>query len=1008
MGKNPDWYRDEKLLLRELKRGGESVRADRSTKSWAASRGASDESRLQPPIRIRVPEIAGYEDLEELGRGGQGIVYGAMQHSTQRKVAIKVLLAGAWAPEKHKRRFQREVELIAALQHPHIVRLYDSGLTDEGYPYYVMEFIAGVGLDELIAAVSGGQPWVLSGYEHLAVIREEKPNRRAPSCFAMRSVLELMAKVCEAVAYAHQRGMIHRDLKPSNIRIDTQAEPHVLDFGLGKQLLGTPPNSSGAQVSSTGEFMGSLAWASPEQTEGLPDRIDARADVYSLGIILFQMLTGQFPYPVVGGFRQVLDRIKNAEPLRPSTLRKDLDDEVDTIVLKCLAKEPERRYQDAGELARDVRHYVADEPIEAKSESVTYCLRKRLRQHRMAVALVVSLVMLATMSVVSALTLWRAGMEASSTASSDFAGRAAFSEAVNGAGSCRVHEVAKLRPSDVEAADFFGRSVAITRDPVWRLTATSPGDDDQGENSGAAYVYRFDGWAWNLEAKLLASEAAPGSLFGHGTKIHDETLLIGGYQRHEDGTTGRLTYVFGHDGSEWVEQARIPPSDDGREPVISSVFQPPLAIVDVTWSDHPDLAPISRAFLRDEGELPDGTGGIEHVTLTVSDGPRGGAAALERDVIVVTVCGCNERLSSCDPVPGTAYIFRRDPFQPSTWIEEARLAPSDSHAGDRFGCHATKDGDVVVIGAKQNDTQAKDAGSAYIFRYDGESWIEEAQLCASDYAEMKQFGCCVRVHDDIVLIGAYGDDENGPSAGAVYVFRFDGVDWVEEAKLLVSDRIPKQLLGYSVAFAGDTAVAGAYFEQGVDFGSVYVFRGLSDCNSNGELDACDVARGISRDRNENGLPDECEPFPQMLSQNTTDGSDDVLLGPPDDDYVRIKTGVVEYDFGDWRVIDGDGPDFNIYEFESGHVEFGQLDVQVSEDGGQYTIVEPAPRAPVRIEGDGARGVDRYIKSFDLAGSGLSSVRYVRIAGTGAGYARDGAGFELDAIGAVHFVSAGDE
>ncbi len=371
--------------------------------------GALRQSRS--PARRR-PTIPGYDDLRELGRGGQGVVFSAIQRSTKRRVAVKVLLDGAWATDARRRRFEREIDLIAGLHHPNIVRLYDSGVTDAGFPYFVMEYIEGVGLDEFFSDVAPAQSWARTYRGEPLDARAPVPRTPASPRGAVRASLELFAKVCEAVNYAHQRGVIHRDLKPSNIRIDATGEPFVLDFGLAKPALDSYDSVTEAPMSLTGEFMGSPPWASPEQASGRPHSTDIRSDVYALGVILFQLLTGRFPYAVAGGLREVLDNIQNVEPPRPSGFRKGLDDEVDTIVLKCLAKEPDRRYQTAGELARDLRHYLAGESIEAKRDSALYTLRKAMRRYKYAARAGCAILVLSLGAAVWLSVLWLRATEA--------------------------------------------------------------------------------------------------------------------------------------------------------------------------------------------------------------------------------------------------------------------------------------------------------------------------------------------------------------------------------------------------------------------------------------------------------------------------------------------------------------------------------------------------------------------------------------------------------------------
>lgn len=341
-----------------------------------------------PPDPLQTGAIPGYEFIDEIRRGGQGRVFRATQTSTGREVAIKVMRGGPFAGASDRARFQREVQVLAALSHPHIVTIHDSGISDDS-SYFVMDYVAGRSLDEHMTNLREASRSE-RGPGRAAVGRRTEPSRRC-----LEAALDLFAGICEAVNSAHVAGIIHRDLKPSNVRIDENGEPHILDFGLAKVL--DAPAADGDAMTETGQFLGSLPWAAPEQAAGEPAKIDTRTDVYALGVIVYRMLTGRFPYDVTGNMRDVLDNILGAEPVRPSTIGGGngrpairIDDEIETIVLKCLAKQRERRYQTAGELARDIRHYLAGEPIEAKRDSTAYVLRKQLRRHRLPVAVAAS------------------------------------------------------------------------------------------------------------------------------------------------------------------------------------------------------------------------------------------------------------------------------------------------------------------------------------------------------------------------------------------------------------------------------------------------------------------------------------------------------------------------------------------------------------------------------------------------------------------------------------------
>ncbi|MBI1827293.1 MAG: protein kinase [Planctomycetes bacterium] len=300
------------------------------------------------------PAIAGYEIVREILRGGQGVVYEAIQAFPNRRVAIKILRYGPAATAIDNARFRREANVLARLRHPNIVSIHETGVVS-GNPYFVMDYVAGETIDKHVA--------------------HAKPS--------VKQIVLLFLKVCDAVASAHRIDILHRDLKPGNIQIDESGEPRVLDFGLATEV---GRNQMDGSLTITGQFIGTLQWATPEQAAADHGAIDKPIDVYALGLVLFHILTDAFPYKVMGPPSDVLDAIQHAKPMPPSLFRRGIPPDLDCIVLQCLAKEPARRYASAVELAADLRDFLADKPIKARRDTAWYVLAKKIRRHRWAVA----------------------------------------------------------------------------------------------------------------------------------------------------------------------------------------------------------------------------------------------------------------------------------------------------------------------------------------------------------------------------------------------------------------------------------------------------------------------------------------------------------------------------------------------------------------------------------------------------------------------------------------------
>jgi hypothetical protein len=308
---------------------------DNASRLTAAEQDAALPSDLSPP---------GYQIQEELGRGGMGIVYKARQLGLDRLVALKMILAGGHASGADLARFRAEAEAIARLRHPNIVPIYEVG-EHRGLPYFSLEYCAGGSLDRKL----NGTP------------------------LASREAADLVGKLARAMHQAHQKGILHRDLKPANVLLGEDGTPKITDFGLAKKLDGLSGQTQ------SGAVLGTPSYMAPEQAAGQTKEIGPAADVYGLGAILYELLTGRPPFRAATPLDTLMQALEN-DPAPIRLVNPQVDRDLETICLKCLEKSAAHRYASAGNLAEDLEHYLADEPISVRSINMLERLGRTLQR----------------------------------------------------------------------------------------------------------------------------------------------------------------------------------------------------------------------------------------------------------------------------------------------------------------------------------------------------------------------------------------------------------------------------------------------------------------------------------------------------------------------------------------------------------------------------------------------------------------------------------------------------
>ena len=550
--------------------GDGKPRDDDATKSRDA-----DATLLASPGVMRDPSlpssIGPYKVLGLLGVGGMGAVYEAEQQRPRRVVALKVIKPGFVSPSL-LRRFEREAEVLGRLQHPGIAQVYEAGTAVHEYepaPQRASRELERPGPN--IPPLSGDMPGavpaaeakrsasVATPYFAMELVRGTTLTRYAnEKSLDLRQRLDLITRICEAVQYAHQQGVVHRDLKPGNILVDTSGQPKILDFGIAK-ITGNAAQLSTIETQ-VGQIVGTLPYMSPEQARGEVDKLDTRSDIYALGVIAYELLAGRLPYDLKQAI--ILEAVRvicEEDPAPLSSIDRRLGGDLETIIAKSMAKEKERRYASASELASDIKRYLNDEPVSARPPSTWYQWSKFARRNKRFVSAVVAVMLALVLGMVgTTLGLFRAEREAEEADRQRAMAMASARKSKESAALAIAESEARLRANyalNLNLADSQARAGDIPM-AVKALESCPP---------------EMRGWEWDYIAaatdeSILAIDVG-WPLASVDWSADGRWLALGGqgaYAAVHDAETGaRRVLLAGHESRDAVYVSRFTP--DGRK-----------------------------------------------------------------------------------------------------------------------------------------------------------------------------------------------------------------------------------------------------------------------------------------------------------------------------------------------------------------------------------------------------------------------------------------------------------
>jgi hypothetical protein len=399
-------------------------------------------------------------------------------------------------------------------------------------------------------------------------------------------------------------------------------------------------------------------------------------------------------------------------------------------------------------------------------------------------------------------------------------------------------ERSKLLALDGAVEDLFGYSVAISGD--YAIVGT-PYDDDNGSHSGSAYTFKWDGTAWVQQQKLLASDGAASDSFGYSVSISGDYAVVGALSDDDNGADSGSAYIFKWNGTAWVEQQKLLASDGAAKDYFGVVAICGDYVIVGAYLDDSSRIDAGSAYIFKR----DVTTWTQQAKLTASDGATEdyfGLVAISGDYAIVGAYGDDDK----GTYSGSAYIFHWDG---TMWTQQQKLLASDGAASDYFGQSVSISGDYAIVGAPYDDDNGSHSGSAYIFYRDGTTWLQQAKLLISDGYANDWFGCSVSISGDYAIVGANGDDSSRIDAGSAYIFKRDVTTWTQQAKLTATDGATEDYFGTFVAIDTDSssysAIVGIYSNNLFtnNFGAAYVFGFCprADLNDDCKVDLADFA-----------------------------------------------------------------------------------------------------------------------------------------------------------------------